>query len=72
LEQALNWFTSDLGFNYNPAQHGSQADWLLDLVSINFHEQPTAINDRMLSLDDVREASERFKNKRLPINMGKL
>eukprot|EP00884_Botryococcus_braunii_P000584 jgi/Botrbrau1/10526/Bobra.7_1s0007.1 len=68
--RALQWFTTNLGFSYNPQQNGSQADWLLDLVSVNFHEQPTAIHDRMLSEDDVRDASERFKAERLPVNMG--
>lgn len=34
-DNMLPWFTK-LGFNYDPAQHGSAPDWTLDLVSLGF------------------------------------
>lgn len=70
MGQALQWFTVHLGYNYNPQHNGSHADWLLDVVSVNFHERSTAVRDRMLSEEEVIQASDRFKEERLPVNLG--
>lgn len=60
----------NLGYKYNPQHNGSHADWLLDVVSVNFHERSTAVRDRMLTEEEVVQASERFKEERLPGNIG--
>ena len=32
----LDWFSVHLGHPYQPAEHGSVPDWLMDLVNISF------------------------------------
>ena len=34
--QIIDWFCGGLGYEYVPAVHGSQPEWLADLISTSF------------------------------------
>ena len=34
--QVVNWFTEGLDYEYIPSVHGSQPEWLADLISTSF------------------------------------
>lgn len=34
--QAVDWFSGNLGYSYQPQQDGAVSDWLMDAVSVGF------------------------------------
>lgn len=62
--QAVQWF-SCLGFPYVETQ-GAVSDWLLDLVSVGFHDSMGSEGMGLDSLEAVQAASARFKTEVLP------
>ena len=57
-EQATDWFSDCLGYSFWPGQHGSVADWLMDLVSVGFLKPAELGGATMKSRADVVQASE--------------
>eukprot|EP00884_Botryococcus_braunii_P010510 jgi/Botrbrau1/19460/Bobra.0338s0080.1 len=68
--EAVHWFQC-LGFQYAEAQ-GAVSDWLLDLVSVGFHDSMGSEGLGLSSLEDVQAAAQRFASDVLPSNMGLL
>ena len=56
--EAVNWFSSCLGYTVWPGQHGAEADWLMDLVSVGFSKPQALCSISMTSREDVFKASE--------------
>jgi hypothetical protein len=54
----IDWFRNSLGYSYAVEKNGLPADWLLDLVSIGFHNSLYSYGFK--SLDEVKDASEKF------------
>lgn len=54
----IDWFRNSLGYSYSVEKNGLPADWLLDLVSIGFHNSLYSYGFK--SLDEVKAASEKF------------
>lgn len=57
-QEAVNWFSSCLGYTFWPGQHGAEADWLMDLVSVGFSKPQALCSSSMTSREDVSKASE--------------
>ena len=57
-EQVTDWFSGCLGYSFWPGQHGSVADWLMDLVSVRFSKPAMLGGTTMASRADVVTASE--------------
>lgn len=66
--EAVQWFQC-LGFQYAEAQ-GAVSDWLLDLVSVGFHDSIGSEGLGLSSLEDVEAAAQRYSVTVLPSNMG--
>lgn len=63
--QATDWFHHTLGYSYNVEQQGLPADWLLDLVSIGFHNSLHSYGFK--TINQLEEASQKFIQERLEI-----
>ena len=57
-EQVTDWFSGCLGYSFWPGQHGSVADWLMDLVSVGFSKPAKLGGTTMTSRADVVTSSE--------------
>lgn len=69
--QALRWFTIEMDYEYDPNRSGSPADWLLDLVSVNFADQGCTTSETMTSEEEVVRAANLFAAEQLARNMGR-
>ncbi|GIL43410.1 hypothetical protein Vafri_1186 [Volvox africanus] len=57
---AVPWFTSGLGYSYDPQRHGVASDWIMDLVNTTF-KKPRRIYGRMMTTAaDVDAAADAF------------
>ncbi|GLC35968.1 hypothetical protein PLESTB_000524500 [Pleodorina starrii] len=57
---AVPWFTSGLGYMYDPQRHGVASDWIMDLVNTTF-KKPRRIYGRMMTTaSDVDAAADAF------------
>ncbi|CAK0773849.1 hypothetical protein CVIRNUC_004108 [Coccomyxa viridis] len=63
-EQVTDWFRGCLGYSFRPGQHGSVADWLMDLVSVGFSKPAALGGTTMTSRADVVTASELWHARR--------
>ena len=63
-EQVTDWFSGCLGYSFSPGQHGSVADWLMDLVSVGFSKPAALGATTMTSRADVATASELWHARR--------
>ena len=63
-EQVTDWFSGCLGYSFRPGQHGSVADWLMDLVSVGFSKPAAMGGTTMTSRADVVTASELWHARR--------
>ena len=57
-QEAVNWFSNCLGYALWPGQHGAEADWLMDLVSVGFSKPQALRGASMTSREDVAKASK--------------
>ncbi len=60
-----------MDYEYNPSRCGSPADWLLDLVSVNFTDQDCTTNETMTSEEEVVRAANLFAAEQLARNLGR-
>jgi hypothetical protein len=58
VAQVTHWFQHSLGYSYNVHEHGLPADWLLDLVSIGFHNSLHCYGFKTITT--TGEASKKF------------
>ena len=63
-EQVTDWFSGCLGYSFRPGQHGSVADWLMDLVSVGFSPPAKLGGTTMTSRADVVTSSELWHARR--------
>ena len=63
-EQVTDWFSGCLGYSFWPGQHGSVADWLMDLVSVGFSKPAKLGGTTMTSRADVVTSSELWHARR--------
>lgn len=48
--QVTDWFCGKLHYEFDPAVHGTASEWLSDLVSISFTEQPAHFKRSMRTM----------------------
>lgn len=65
LVQAKTWFQEGLGYSYNLREQGLPADWLLDLVSIGFHNSLHSFGFQ--SLAQLEEGSQKFVDEKMEL-----
>eukprot|EP00884_Botryococcus_braunii_P016094 jgi/Botrbrau1/3168/Bobra.37_2s0003.2 len=58
VNEAKAWFQDNLGYSYSVKEHGLPADWLLDLVSIGFHNSLHSYGFQ--TINQLEEASHKF------------
>ncbi len=63
LDQVTEWFTDGLDYSYSPEVHGTPCDWLLDLVSVGFHNQSQPFHHGLGTFADVVEASTSYRER---------
>ncbi|KAG2499204.1 hypothetical protein HYH03_002785 [Edaphochlamys debaryana] len=57
---AVPWFTTGLGYSYDPARHGVASDWIMDLVNTGF-KKPRRLYGRMMTTSaDVAAAADAY------------
>lgn len=65
IAQVAYWFQHTLGYSYNVEEQGLPADWLLDLVSIGFHNSLHSYGFQTVT--QLEEASNKFINEKLDL-----
>eukprot|EP00884_Botryococcus_braunii_P014363 jgi/Botrbrau1/22928/Bobra.0030s0006.1 len=60
VHEATDWFRNSLGYSYSVEKNGLSADWLMDLVSIGFHNSLYSYGFK--SMAELTAASEKFRD----------
>eukprot|EP00884_Botryococcus_braunii_P000761 jgi/Botrbrau1/10686/Bobra.139_2s0016.1 len=63
VTEATDWFHHRLGYSYNVEEQGLPADWLLDLVSIGFHNSLHSYGFQ--TAKQLEDASQKFIHEKL-------
>lgn len=63
VDEVTYWFNHTLGYSYNVEEQGLPADWLLDLVSISFHNSLHSYGFK--TIPQLEEASNKFIQEKL-------
>eukprot|EP00884_Botryococcus_braunii_P002265 jgi/Botrbrau1/12039/Bobra.0293s0015.1 len=66
VDEVTHWFQYSLGYSYNVNENGLPADWLLDLVSIGFHNSLHSYGFK--TIPQLEEASNKFIQEKLNLS----
>lgn len=58
--RVVSWFTTNMGYDYEPSIHGVVSDWVIDLVSIGFSKPHQYYGKTMRNEDELHDAAAQF------------